>query len=105
MPLLYVQKPFAELAHASGKDVDKAVQAASQCFHDTDWSTPNSALQRAKILQEMGAAIRDRSEVLSIIETMDNGKPFGESEADIGKVNILVTLCTRVHPHARFIFH
>ena len=65
--------------------MDKAVQAASQCFRGTDWSSPKSASQRAEVLRKMGAAIRDQSEILSTIETMDNGKPYGESEADIGK--------------------
>ena len=81
-----MQKPFAEISHASGKDVDKAVQAASQCFHGTDWSTPKSAVRRAEVLRKMGAAIRDQNDILSTIETMDNGKPYGESTADIGQI-------------------
>ncbi len=69
-------KVLAKVAKANDKDVDKAVKAARLAF--APWaSLPGHA--RAKYLYAIARHIQKHSRLLSVIETLDNGKPIRET--------------------------
>lgn len=67
---------LAEFAEASQEDVDKAVEAAKTAF-ETFKST--SKKERAKLLNAIADVIDEYKDHLSLLETMDNGKPIRET--------------------------
>ncbi|GIH91097.1 aldehyde dehydrogenase family protein [Planobispora siamensis] len=70
------EETLAEVATASGEDVDRAVQAARKAFGV--WSAmPGS--ERAKYLFRIARIIQERSRELAVLETLDNGKPIREA--------------------------
>lgn len=77
-------RPFARVAHASAADVDRAVLSARACFDGGSWSSLAVA-ERSQVLRKAAAALRDRGEELSWIESKDCGKPLSESKDDIGQ--------------------
>ncbi|MEG0249881.1 MAG: aldehyde dehydrogenase family protein [Peptostreptococcus sp.] len=68
---------LAEIADASEKDVDDAVDAAREAFKT--WSQ-TTVSQRADILDKIAEVILANQEFLSKVETMDNGKPIRETK-------------------------
>ncbi len=69
-------KPLARLASAGQADVDAAVAAAREAFGH--WSkTPGHA--RARYLYAIARHIQKHSRLLSVLESMDNGKPIRET--------------------------
>ena len=67
---------LATVAQGSAGDIDSAVKAARQAFGA--WSKlPGHA--RAKYLYAIARLIQKRERFLSVLETMDNGKPIRES--------------------------
>ncbi|OOM75900.1 putative aldehyde dehydrogenase AldA [Clostridium puniceum] len=72
---------LAEIADATEKDVDDAVNAATKAFATWGKTTP---IERANILNKIADIIDENAEYLATVETMDNGKPIREtSGADI----------------------
>ncbi|MFT3788083.1 MAG: aldehyde dehydrogenase family protein [Tepidisphaeraceae bacterium] len=71
------EKKLGEVASATGKDVDRAVKAARDAFDGTWSKLP--AKERAKYIYRIARVIQERARELSIIETMDGGKPIRES--------------------------
>lgn len=69
---------LAEIADASEKDVDDAVNAAKEAFKT--WSQ-TTVSQRADILDKIAEVILANQEFLSKVETMDNGKPIRETKS------------------------
>ncbi|GII03062.1 aldehyde dehydrogenase family protein [Planobispora takensis] len=70
------EETLAEVATASGEDVDRAVRAARKAFGV--WSAmPGS--ERAKYLFRIARIIQERSRELAVLETLDNGKPIREA--------------------------
>lgn len=67
---------LAEISEASKSDVDKAVDAAWDAFESFKHSTPK---ERARILNKIAQIIDENTDRLSMIETMDNGKPIRET--------------------------
>ncbi|CAE8617814.1 unnamed protein product, partial [Polarella glacialis] len=78
-------RKFASLSHASAGDVDRAVRSARRCFDEGGWpqETPEA---RAAVLRRVAAALREPelAAALSVIESLDCGKPLAESMTDIG---------------------
>lgn len=74
---------FASLAHASSRDVDRAVRAARRCFDTTPWR--QGAEVRSDILRRVASALRgsDRLDALCVMESRDCGKTLAESKGDI----------------------
>ena len=69
---------WAEVPEASAKDVDKAVKAAHKAF-EGKW--PNLfPRERAKYLKAIADQLRENSEILGKIETVDTGKLFKETK-------------------------
>ena len=70
------EKKLADIASASKGDVDAAVRSAKAAL--PKWSRL-SGKERGKYLYRIARRIQERARELSIIETMDGGKPIKES--------------------------
>jgi aldehyde dehydrogenase (NAD+) len=71
------EEPLAEVAFAGGEDVDLAVGAAREAFHD-GWSDI-AAGERAKYLFRIARILQERSREFAVLESLDGGKPIRES--------------------------
>lgn len=69
---------LAEVAEAGITDVDLAVAAARRSFEDGRWSRLKPSI-RARILWRAAELIEAKLEELSILETLDNGKPISDA--------------------------
>ena len=67
---------LARVSQGSAADVDAAVKAAGKAFGP--WSKL-SGHARAKYLYAIARTVQKRERFLSVLETMDNGKPIRES--------------------------
>ncbi len=72
-------EPIAELAAATPKDVDRAVQAAKQAFDSGVWSDLDPD-KRAEIMLKAADIMRRRLKELARWEALDVGKPIFETE-------------------------
>lgn len=70
------EEPLAEFATADGKVVDKAVKAARKAFRS--WSALSGS-ERGKYIYRIGRLLQENARELSILETLDNGKPIKET--------------------------
>ncbi len=71
------EKALGEVASATGKDIDRAVKAARDAY-DNVWSKL-APKERAKYIYRIARVVQERARELSVIETMDGGKPIRES--------------------------
>jgi aldehyde dehydrogenase (NAD+) len=70
------EEHLAEVALATARDVDRAVQAARTAFGP--WSKrPGS--ERGKYLYRLARLLQERSREFAVLETIDNGKPIRET--------------------------
>ncbi|MBL4800387.1 MAG: aldehyde dehydrogenase family protein [Emcibacter sp.] len=69
-------EPLAKLTAAGADDVDRAVKAAAKAF--PQWSK-QSGHERAKYLYSLARLLQKTSRFMSVLETLDNGKPIRES--------------------------
>jgi len=67
---------LAEIAQGSTADVDAAVKAARKALPAWQKLTPH---QRARFLYALARQVQKHSRRLSVLETLDNGKPIRES--------------------------
>ncbi len=73
---------LARVAKGTGKDIDRAVQAARGAMESKPWGGMAPA-ERGRILYRMAQKIRDRAEELAELESRDNGKPLRQSRTDV----------------------
>lgn len=78
-------------ASATAEDVDAAVLAARACLNSPHWGYASTGAQRAVVLRKLGKIIEARKEDLATLDSLDMGKAFRESEAD---VNDAVAMCS-----------
>ena len=71
------EKKIAQVALATGEDVDRAVKAARRA-HDTVWSRL-PAKERGKYIYRIARMVQDRARELAVVESMDGGKAIRES--------------------------
>ncbi|MDT7864504.1 MAG: aldehyde dehydrogenase family protein [Thermoproteota archaeon] len=71
---------IAYVAEAGNEDVDKAIEAAKNAFKE--WSKMDPT-RRGRILYKIASLLRERSEELAKLETLNNGKPLRESTGDV----------------------
>jgi aldehyde dehydrogenase (NAD+) len=71
------EEVLATVAQASAQDVDRAVLSARHAY-DNVWSKMSGAT-RSKYLFRIARLIQERARELSVVETLDNGKPIRES--------------------------
>ncbi len=69
---------LARVALSGNHEVEMAVAAARRAFDSGDWSglAPRA---RATILKRFAALIREHNDELALLETLDMGKPIGDS--------------------------
>ncbi|MFT6137182.1 MAG: aldehyde dehydrogenase (NAD+) [Salibacteraceae bacterium] len=70
------EKVIAKVAEANQADVDAAVSSAEKAFNG--WSSI-SGKERGKYLFRLARLIQEKARELSVIETLDGGKPIRES--------------------------
>ena len=71
---------IGQMAHARKEDLDEALEAANLSFQK--WKNVNS-FDRYKILRKAAEIIRQRSNEIARIMTIEHGKPIGESLAEV----------------------
>ncbi|AXE31478.1 aldehyde dehydrogenase [Chromobacterium phragmitis] len=71
---------LAEVAHCGEADVEAAVKAARRAFESGVWSGLAPA-KRAATLKRFGALINEHADELALLETLDVGKPIGDTTA------------------------
>lgn len=77
-------RTLAAVARCGAEDVERAVAAARQAFDSGAWSDRPPAA-RKKVLQKFAALIEKHADELALLETLDMGKPIGDSLAvDVG---------------------
>ncbi|MEH7000768.1 aldehyde dehydrogenase family protein [Priestia megaterium] len=69
-------------AEGSAEDMKAAIEAAREAFDCGIWSE-TSASERAAILFKIADKLEEAKEELAALETIDNGKPYREAEADV----------------------
>jgi aldehyde dehydrogenase (NAD+) len=83
---------ICQVAEADKADVDLAVRAARDCFENTWKFTDGSA--RRDLMLKLADLIEKNKEELATLESLDNGKPFSESNnVDL----VLVIKCLRYY--------
>jgi aldehyde dehydrogenase (NAD+) len=76
-------KVLAVVSEAGPEDVDKAVKAARTAFDNGPWKKM-SASERSRLIYKLADLMEDHKEALAQLDTLDNGKPIGETtNADV----------------------
>lgn len=70
-------EPLAEIAEGNDQDVDLAVRTARRAYEQV-WSKI-SGKERGRYLFRIARIIQERAREISVLETLDNGKPIKES--------------------------
>jgi aldehyde dehydrogenase (NAD+) len=71
------EEPLAEIAQATGAEVDLAVQAARDAY-ENGWSAIKPS-ERAKYLFRIARILQERSREFAVLESLNGGKPIKES--------------------------
>ncbi len=74
------EKPLAHLPHAGKAELDEALESAKKGF--ATWKN-TSAYDRSKILRKAAELMRERHDAISKIMTLEQGKPYAESRAEV----------------------
>ncbi|GAA0775629.1 aldehyde dehydrogenase family protein [Roseibium denhamense] len=74
-------KAFARFTAGDAGDVDKAVVSSRYAF-ETVWRDL-APVERCRILQKAAKLILENSDLLSVVESLDSGKPLQEAEGDV----------------------
>lgn len=72
-----------EILEAGAEDADKAIRAAEESFYQTRTWRDMDVQSRSDILLKIADKIEENLEDIARTESMDNGKPLREAEADI----------------------
>lgn len=78
------EEVITSICEANEKDVDVAVKAARKAFEETWRETP--AGERGRLMLKLADILENNQELLSAVESMDNGKSMGNARGDIGAV-------------------
>jgi betaine-aldehyde dehydrogenase len=73
---------IARVAEAGQPEVSRAIRAARRAFDEDGWAD-TTALERAALLFRLADAIDANARELAQLDTLDNGKPLREAEADV----------------------
>lgn len=71
---------ITEVPYGGREDAQRAVAAASRAF--PDWAA-KTAYERAQVLEKTGALLRERTEEIARVLSMEEGKTLPESRAEI----------------------
>ena len=81
---------ITKVANGTKIDIDLAVQAAKTCLNGPTWGYASTGKERAVVLRRLGVLVTARKDELARLDSLDQGKPLRESEADI---NDTITAC------------
>ncbi len=70
---------LVQVAEAGAADIDAAVRAARQALTDGPWPAMTAA-DRGRLIYRLAQLVRDHADELAHLETLDTGKPIGESQ-------------------------
>lgn len=73
---------IGEYALAGVNDTERAIKTAREAFKKESWTMMPGA-NRAKIISRVAALIRDNSEELAFIETLESGKPISQAKDEM----------------------
>jgi betaine-aldehyde dehydrogenase len=73
---------LAIVAEADTKDAEIAVESAHRAFYEGPWCRLSSR-ERTRLLLKIAELIREKSDVLAKLESMNVGKPLRESEGEV----------------------
>jgi gamma-glutamyl-gamma-aminobutyraldehyde dehydrogenase len=71
-------KVIAQVADCGEADIDRAVSAARRSFDEGVWAGLNPRKRKAAMLR-WATLLRDHTDELSVLETLDAGKPIGDT--------------------------
>src|SRR5207342_1337544 len=71
---------ICQVAEGDKADIDLAVKAARKAFESGPWSKM-SAAERGRLLNKLADLIEANTPELAKLESLDNGKPLGDSMA------------------------
>ena len=74
------EETIAAVASATTDDVNRAVAAARDAFPAWRDTTPS---ERGRIVYRIGQLVREHSEELATIESLDQGKPLSQARSDV----------------------
>ena len=78
-------KPFAEVAEAGTKDVERTMRVAYRAFEEGKWPRL-SATDRGRVLLQAASLVRQRLEDIAVIEARNAGKPIRDARGEVGLV-------------------
>ncbi|WML39551.1 aldehyde dehydrogenase family protein [Neobacillus sp. OS1-2] len=73
---------IARVPRGNKEDVHQAVTAAKNAFESNEWQSVKPGI-RGNALSEVARKVRERSEELALIETLDTGKPLSQARSDV----------------------
>lgn len=73
---------IAEVPRATKQDGKESVEVARAAFHSSEWRDMDSA-KRGRILTKLGGLVRESSDELARLETLNEGKTIRESKGDV----------------------
>src|SRR5215831_1501353 len=73
---------IAEVPRATKDDASHAVESAKTAFQSTEWRDMDSA-KRGRILTKLTGLVRESSDELARLETLNEGKTLRESKGDV----------------------
>src|SRR2546426_5615751 len=73
---------MAEVPRGDARDAAFAIETAKAAFAEPSWRGMDPS-KRGRILYKIGLTIREKIEELARVETMNNGKPIGQSKGDV----------------------
>lgn len=76
---------LGEVAQGVEEDVDRAVEAARRALHSKEWGQLDPS-RRGQILSRVAGVIREESEELARLESLDSGKTLKEAKSDVAYV-------------------
>jgi succinate-semialdehyde dehydrogenase/glutarate-semialdehyde dehydrogenase len=74
-------EPLGKLAHAGTEDLDRALSAALKGFEAWRKVSP---YERSKVLRKAAALMRERTDAIAPLMTMEQGKPLAEAKGELG---------------------
>ncbi|WP_135305099.1 aldehyde dehydrogenase family protein [Haloarcula amylovorans] len=78
-----VEEPITTVPRCDEDDVDAAVDAARNAFEGKWGDLTNS--ERSEAILDWADVLRDHSEELALLESLDTGKPLANAEYEVGK--------------------
>ncbi|MEW6510672.1 MAG: aldehyde dehydrogenase family protein [Bacteroidota bacterium] len=84
----YQGAPVHEVCQASSKDIDDAITAAEEAFHETRRLTSH---ERSSVLAQCARKVEERKEDFAQMITRETGKPISFSRAEVARAVFTLT--------------